>query len=170
MMRNTFLTGRLVFIPAVFLLSGWGKTPAASAENKTPKPLMSRAVLSFLPAPLSLIKIKKTSKEKAMQILGPPLKTDKDQNLFYTLENDLDTTIGFKEGKIHYILHSPAGGALLLDEIKSKSPDLKFLPVQPSPPSHSSAHSFNLTAVDQSLKITVSNNSQKSIETIVILK
>ena len=160
----------MFFLAASFLQPVFAN-PAPPPQNQAPSRPMSSAVLPFLPSQLTLIKVKESSKDQVIQILGPPLKTDKNKNLFYTLGNTaFDTTIGFKEDKIHYILHSPAEGALILDEIKSKSPDLEFMPVKPPQLSHSSEHNFNLTSKDQSLTITVINNSQKSIETIVILR
>ena len=130
---------------------------------------------SFLPDLLSSLKIGQTSKKQLLQIMGKPFKTDKNQNHFYNLSGRYyDTTIGLANGKISYVLYAPPAGSLHLAQLKPyiAQPiiDQAYQQKLKTDSSHSSGRTFDIILPDQNIRITVRNNTQESIQSILFLK
>ena len=149
---------------------------SAHSSSVSSKPTDITSVLNqFLPEPLLSITIGQTSKKHLLHIIGTPAKKDNDQNYFYNLSGkNYDTTIGVKNNKVHYVLYSPPSGSLLLRELKPYiEPSLIHQAYQQkhhTTESHSSGRTFDISLPKKQIKITVRNNPQESIQSLLFLK
>ena len=154
---------------------GLDTLPENQSENLKDSNKEITSFTKFLPNSLSSLTIQQTSKQELIQALGKPLKVDGRQNHFYNLSGrNYDTTIGIADNKISYILYSPPAGALQLTQLKPYIPqqaiDRAYQQKRKTNPSHSSGRTFEVRLPDQSVRITVRNNTQESVQSILFVK
>lgn len=129
----------------------------------------------FLPSPLSSLKIDQTSQQQLIQVIGNPLKKDDNNNHFYNLSGrNYDTTIGITDNKASYILYSPPAGSLRLVQLKpyieQKVIDQAYQQKLKTDNTHSAGRTFEIILPNQNIRITVRNNTQETIQSILFLK
>ena len=135
-------------------------------------------VMLFLPAVLSQLQINKSTEQQLIQILGKPLKKEKGSYFYNLSGRNYDTTIGFKQGKIAYILYSPPNNQLFLKDLRNYIPEdilnkaLSQAEKDSLNPekSHSPNPSFNIVLKNKGLTININKNSKLSVEHFLITK
>ena len=129
----------------------------------------------FLPSSLSSLKIDQTSQKQLIQVMGRPLKTDDNNNHFYNLSGrNYDTTIGITDNKISYILYSPPAGSLRFAQLKpyieQQIINQAYQQKLKTDHTHSAGRTFDITLPGQNIRITVRNNTQETIQSILFLQ